>query len=104
PLAAVAIDLGGEQQINPVPREDEARDARRRIDRNGDGAHARLQNGGEKALVAGTGDLALGDRLARGDAPTDDGADERGLFDLALQVVGRRRAILRPRTPLEILR
>ena len=73
---AAARDLLGQDEVDPVAREDEAGDAAGGGDGDGDGAHARAERRGEEAALAGTDERALGDRLAGGDLVADDGADQ----------------------------
>ena len=70
------VDLLGQDEVDPVAREDEAGDAAGRGHADGDGAHARAERRGEEAALAGPDDRALGQRLAGGDLVADDGADQ----------------------------
>ena len=73
---AAARDLLGQDEVDPVAREDEAGDARGRGHADGDGAHAGAKRRGEKAALAGAHDRARSQRLAGGDLVADDGADQ----------------------------
>jgi hypothetical protein len=76
PVLSLARDQSvGQNQVDPVTWKDQARIAGGRGDRHRDGAHARIEHGGEKAAVAGLDDGTVGDRLADGDAAADDGTD-----------------------------
>ena len=74
---AAAGDLLGQDQVDPVAREDEAGDAGGGGHRNGDGAHARAERRGEEAAIVRADERALGERLAGGDRIADDRADQR---------------------------
>ena len=73
---AAAGHFLGEDEIDPVAREDEAGDAAGRGHGHRHGAHARAQSRGEEAALAGANDGALGQRLAGADLVADDGADQ----------------------------
>ena len=55
---AAARDLLGQDEVDPVAREDEAGDARGRGHADGDGAHARAERRGEEAALAGADDAS----------------------------------------------
>ncbi len=96
---AAALDLLGQDQVDPVAREDEAGDAAGRGHGDRDGAHARAERRGEEAALAGTHQRALGDRLAGGDLVADDGADQALRIDaafLAADEIGVLDQALRP--------
>ena len=44
-------DRMGQDQIDPIPRENQSPDTAGRVDANGHGAKARFQNGGQKAAA-----------------------------------------------------
>src|SRR5205085_9169874 len=102
PVAA-ARDLLGEDQVDPVAREDEAGDAGGGGHADGDGAHSRAKRRGEEAALAGTNDRALAQRLAGSDLVADDGADQaaRIAAGATADEIGVLHEALRPRLVAE---
>jgi hypothetical protein len=103
--AAVAGGQGlGQDQIDPVAREDQAGVARDRRDRHRHRAHAGREHRGQEATIARLDHGAVGDRLAGGDQAADHSADHVGVGPLAAQHVAVRHVGGRPALPTEVLR
>ena len=83
-----ALDRLGQQQIDPVTREDEAGNTGLLADGNRYGAHARAQGRSQEAAVAGGNQCALGNRLAGSDGEADNRAQQFGDVGLAFKEIG----------------
>src|SRR5438552_13207538 len=92
----------GDQDIDPIAREDKPRDPGSGSDRDRDRAHARVQRSSEKAATAGGDDLGFGDRVAGREGVTRNPAGESLGGPGPSQNIGGSYPTLRPDLPGEI--
>ena len=102
-LFALLRDGAIQDQVDPVAREHQSGDAGFNVHGHGDGAMAWPQDSGDETALARFDKAAPGNRLARGDAAADNGAQQVLDVGLCLDVIGVRHFLVRPGLPADML-